>query len=310
MTDEALLPHAARIERALRAQGAAVTASVARGDGNLRGALEASTPLLARALRPLYDAAILPEAPAVYGRLDPGKAVSAEEWADLVRRYVETNGGLVLREINATTWRAVVRVLEEGLAEGLEPEAIARMLRAEWPDLSRSRAVTIARTEGTGARGYASLEGARRASADFGLDLVKVWVSTPDDRTRRIPRDEFDHLHADGQAVPLDQPFVIGGELLMHPGDRSLGATGANTINCRCVMVYEPASAGIGGDTLPARPTVTARSVRPEVMERREAVRKAYSDLRRRYGREIAFDRLAEQHCVSARTIERDVYGA
>ena len=31
-----------------------------------------------------------------------------------------------------------------------------------------------------------------------------------------------------------DQPFVVGGERLMHPGDGSFGASAGNIVNCRC----------------------------------------------------------------------------
>lgn len=90
--------------------------------------------------------------------------------------------------------------------------------------------VRIARTETTrvenSARYDVGKEGERR-----GFTMLKEWVATPDDRTRP------EHIEADGQRVPLDEPFNVGGELMMFPGDISLGASGWNTINCRCSMV-------------------------------------------------------------------------
>jgi uncharacterized protein with gpF-like domain len=57
----------------------------------------------------------------------------------------------------------------------------------------------------------------------------KKWVTKHDDKVRKT------HAAADGQTVPLNAPFVVGGQLLMFPGDPR-GSAG-ETINCRCVLV-------------------------------------------------------------------------
>lgn len=59
--------------------------------------------------------------------------------------------------------------------------------------------------------------------------LTHTWDATLDEVTR--PH----HWVADGLTVPVDEPFVIGGERMMFPGDDSLGATAKNLINCRCI---------------------------------------------------------------------------
>lgn len=88
----------------------------------------------------------------------------------------------------------------------------------------QARATRIARTESTGAFNF----GALSALADEGVTR-KEWVSTEDSRTRPT------HVAADGQAVPLTQPFQVGTSLLMFPGDPSGPAN--ETINCRCSLV-------------------------------------------------------------------------
>ena len=35
----------------------------------------------------------------------------------------------------------------------------------------------------------------------------------------------------------MDEPFIVGGEKLMFPGNKSLGASGWNLYNCRCSYV-------------------------------------------------------------------------
>lgn len=59
-------------------------------------------------------------------------------------------------------------------------------------------------------------------------NMVKIWNTVLDERTR------INHVLADGQIKELSDPFNVGGQFLMHPGDGSLGATADNLIHCRC----------------------------------------------------------------------------
>lgn len=85
--------------------------------------------------------------------------------------------------------------------------------------------IRIARTETTrienSARQSVGDEGVKK-----GFNMWKRWSATGDERTR----DE--HLAADGQEVPNNEPFTVGGEQMMYPGDISLGASAWNVINC------------------------------------------------------------------------------
>lgn len=100
--------------------------------------------------------------------------------------------------------------------------AIARIEADEsyW----QTRANRIARTEATGANNYAAL----RALADEGASH-KQWVATEDHRTRET------HIAADGQVVPLGQPFMVGGHTLQMPGDPNGPAV--EIVNCRCCII-------------------------------------------------------------------------
>lgn len=71
----------------------------------------------------------------------------------------------------------------------------------------------------------------------------KTWMSQGDSRVR--PADgigPFDHLAADQQRVRIDEAFIVSGERLMWPGDRSYGASSGNIIGCRCSAVYDEES--------------------------------------------------------------------
>jgi hypothetical protein len=63
-------------------------------------------------------------------------------------------------------------------------------------------------------------------------DVFKAWGSVGDGKVRE------NHIVADGQRVKINQPFIVGGELLMYPTDTSLGASVGNVANCRCSSNY------------------------------------------------------------------------
>jgi hypothetical protein len=86
------------------------------------------------------------------------------------------------------------------------------------------RANRIARTEATGAHGYASV----RALSDEGR-TSKTWLATGDGRTR------LSHAEVSGSTVALDAEFLVGGYRMHIPGDPS--APAAEVVNCRCCIV-------------------------------------------------------------------------
>lgn len=88
------------------------------------------------------------------------------------------------------------------------------------------RARRIARTETISTTNGATLEGWRKSEVIAG----KEWACAMSTNSRKS------HKKANGQIVPLDEPFIVGGEKLMHPGDSSMGASAENVINCRCTM--------------------------------------------------------------------------
>lgn len=61
---------------------------------------------------------------------------------------------------------------------------------------------------------------------------TKRWTTVGDKFVRNL------HREANGQVRKLNEPYLVGGEYLMHPGDTSLGASIGNVANCRCVSTY------------------------------------------------------------------------
>ena len=130
----------------------------------------------------------------------------------------------------------IVYLLEEitkGMDNGLNIRQIARNMQrlVNSRNFYRWQALRIARTETTTAANYA----ASIAGKETGLVLEKVWLSAQDDRTRRNPRDEYDHLNLNEVRVDEDEAWDDNGTSLMYPGDPNADA--GSRINCRCSMV-------------------------------------------------------------------------
>lgn len=152
-------------------------------------------------------------------------------WLQLVQGFMLTNGATKVVEITETTREFIRRTINRMVEDGSSVSEIASVLVNSEINVSRSR--NIVRTELTNVMNLAAKGAAKRS----GLVMSKTWISAQDFRTRRVPRDKFDHLHADNQTVGIDEPFNISGQLMDHPGDPA-GSAG-NVCRCRCTMATE-----------------------------------------------------------------------
>ena len=165
----------------------------------------------------------------------------AREWfADYTLQFAQP--------INDTTLNTLSNMLDQATKEGWSiPEMQNHMTTVfdQWMNggvspeefqwyserMPAYRTENIARTESI--RG--SNKGAYELYKDNNVE-EQEWVSTLDNRTRSYANgDEFDHIEANGQIRKLDEPFDVGGEKLMFPGDPA-GSPG-NTCQCRCTTI-------------------------------------------------------------------------
>lgn len=151
--------------------------------------------------------------------------------------YLEQKGlDQISAEITQTTKNQIQQYLLKSVEDGLTLPETIKLLRTAG--ITNYRAEMIARTETGRAANIGSMVGATAT----GLVTVKEWISARDARTRRVPRDMFDHLHLDGTKIPFDEKFNVktkngGFEQMLHPCDSS-GSAG-DVINCRCTLGYE-----------------------------------------------------------------------
>ncbi|QDF19598.1 MuF-like minor capsid protein [Gordonia Terrae phage RoadKill] len=160
--------------------------------------------------------------------------------AETIDQMTDRIGRVLTIDAKSRELRAQINEVEERLASpDLDPAQRAELRawrRDLWEQHDESlnewqwKARRIARTESHGAVSAGQLAAAKIRQELTGIRMWKRWLSTEDSRTRAS------HRVADGQAVPLDQPFRVGGFLLDHPAD-AISVAPHEVINCRCTML-------------------------------------------------------------------------
>lgn len=149
-------------------------------------------------------------------------------WRRLSSDYIQVSIMTRLQEVTDTTRKAIRKVIETGIQDGLGAEQISKNIRKESKgEINKHRSRLIARTETINAMN----KGKRLSMLSSNLLWDKKWIATEDDRTR------MPHAHMNREGYfPLEQAYFVNGESLMYPGDPN-GSAG-NIIQCRCSEVY------------------------------------------------------------------------
>lgn len=157
----------------------------------------------------------------------------AAQWIADVLQYLSTNGLEFVQDINETTRDLMLTVLQRGIDQQLSIQEVANQLT----DVSRTRAIRIARTEIVRAANI----GHQVAARQFPFEVNKKWLAATDTRTRDS------HIKVNGLMVDEDDYFkvaiykkklIVGYDQMLAPGDPE--ADPSNTINCRCRVTHIP----------------------------------------------------------------------
>ena len=144
--------------------------------------------------------------------------------------------------ITKTTKKQIEMILQQANAEGWGVKKTVAALKGS--DITRSRAELIVRTETM----KAANAGAMLSAAEMDIAVQKKWISANDSRTRRIPRDQYDHLHMSGRTVNYADYFIVPStksiDAMQYPGDPV--ASAGNVCNCRCTVAFVPIRDGAG----------------------------------------------------------------
>ena len=181
-------------------------------------------------------------------RIERGQQLTAQERRNLestiiegLDRYATQRSNYLatakeVTSVNGVALQTLKKVItdltksEEFMSMGLEERVreISKRLRFK----ARWMARRIVQTETTASANF----GIQLSAQDiYGEDnLVKEWISGG-----RNVRDT--HRSADIQygnnPIPSNEPYQVGGSLLMFPSDTSLGATAKEVVNCKCLSV-------------------------------------------------------------------------
>jgi hypothetical protein len=125
--------------------------------------------------------------------------------------------------------------MNEGIENGLSTGEIMKKLRYDltngyYSTFTKARALRIAKTEVM----TASNQGSLLAANLSGTQKEKKWITAYPGIAKT---ERHNILGMNNQTVPLDQPFDVGGVLMMYPGDPAGGAE--NVINCNCSLSYK-----------------------------------------------------------------------
>ena len=166
-----------------------------------------------------------------------GLGAREQGWSRSVRQQLLSLDPQYLeRKLRDKRFDGIVRA---AIASGkpLTAEQVTKLVDRYRDRALKHRGDTIGRTEALAALNRSEYESTKQALAQSGLPpdaAHKVWDSAGDSRVRHT------HAEMDGQRVGIDEPFVSpSGARLMHPHDMSLGAPGAEVIDCRCRVRYD-----------------------------------------------------------------------
>jgi len=155
-----------------------------------------------------------------------------------ITAYVQQNTASMITVVGDTSLKLLqdmvknltVDIIDQGIGGGEAVTMLRDQIQSGWHEIKRYRVERIIRTEVNRAANFGSYKGAE----NIGMMIERVWMSAFAAESRS------EHMAANGQAVKMDEPFIVGGDSLLFPGDVSLGASAGNTINCLCSMFERP----------------------------------------------------------------------
>lgn len=164
-----------------------------------------------------------------------------EKWRQIFYTYAINYAYRVESELSETTKDRIRTALAAAYELNLNADQTAALIRKQvYNQISRSRAVMIARTETTTAASLGKDTGARQWLSDNNQQGYKQWIGREDARERGRETDTM-HWHLNDTIIPIDDNFTFTDEngvtsFAQMPGSTNLPAN--QRINCRCSLIY------------------------------------------------------------------------
>lgn len=140
-----------------------------------------------------------------------------------VQRFIR-RWGVRSRKINTTTKKKLRKLLADAVKRGDSVSKIRREIQRKFESMSKSRALTIARTEVARASNFGTLSGLKQADVPG-----KEWLSVRDAAVRDT------HRVLDGQQRKTNEPFTSpSGATAQYPGGFGKAE---EDVQCRCGII-------------------------------------------------------------------------
>lgn len=148
-------------------------------------------------------------------------------------RWLRRYAALRAKQITESIRKIIAEIIAQANDDGVGERETGKRIRQRAPQISKTRAERIARTETHSASEKASFDAAKA----LGIPIAKEWAAAEDNRTRRT------HADIDGRTIGIDDLFSVGDDRLLYPGDPSGSAK--EIVNCRCSGLYHPIIDGV-----------------------------------------------------------------
>ena len=144
----------------------------------------------------------------------------------LLIKELTNRGTRIVGEIGQTQLQDFRDILvQQFYKEGLGPKQLAQQVHVIFPHTYWGRGLTIAETETQFALQTTQFAAYRENGVDG-----KTWTAMMRD-TRE------DHVAVNGITKPIDEAFLVGGTMMMHPGQD--GAPAKQVVRCHCDLLPE-----------------------------------------------------------------------
>lgn len=157
------------------------------------------------------------------------------EWTNKFASFGSAVGAQRVTLVSGTAKQTLIKVTQNLMRD---PEFMTlgntekgRILKSQFNRYSQYQSERLVRTEATNAANFATMESATTIFP--GAQMKKEWIASFDDRTRST------HSEAGAsEPIPYNDAFMVGGSLMMYPGDPSGPAS--EVVNCRCSVAPFP----------------------------------------------------------------------
>lgn len=154
-----------------------------------------------------------------------------DKWRQIFIEYALNYAYRIENELAETTKNEIREALQYAYENNLNATQTASYIRKRvYNQISRHRAVVIARTEATTASNIGKETGAREWLKEQGQTGYKQWIGREDERERHT------HNELNDRIIPIDEAWSVGGFPAKAPGDVRL--PGNERIMCRCTTIY------------------------------------------------------------------------